>query len=97
MGIRLTSIAAYMELKDAGKLSTQRAQIIKILARRANMSLREIQKEMNKNKSRIEWIDVGTISARVKGMKDDKILAEEAAPRRCIVTDRKVRPVYVVA
>ena len=52
MGIRLTSIAAYMELKDAGKLSTQRAQIIKILARRANMSLREIQKEMNKNKSR---------------------------------------------
>lgn len=94
--MRLTSIAAYNEMKANGSLNSQRGLILKIVAQRANMSLREIQKEINKNRSRKDWIDVGTISARVCGMKDDEILATEKAPRKCLVSGRSVHPVYVV-
>lgn len=94
--MRLTSIAAYNEMKANGTLYTQRGIILKIVAQRANVSLREIQKEINKGRSRKDWIDVGTISARVKGMKDDGILAAEKAPRKCLVMGRSIHAVYVV-
>lgn len=95
--MRLTSIAAYNEMKENGKLGTRRAQILKVIARRANISLREIQRTLNKNRDPWTWIDVGTISARVKEMKDAGILAEETLPRKCMITGKTIRPVYVVA
>ena len=96
MSTRLTTIAAFNEMKANGSLDSQRGLILRVVAKRANMSLREIQKEINKGRTRKTWLDVGTISARVKGMKDDEILAAEIMPRKCLVTGRSIHPVYVV-
>lgn len=95
--MKLTSLAAYRDMKARGALDTQAALILKIVAKRANMSLREIQKELNKNRRREDWIDVGTVSARVKQLKDAEIMAAEIMPRKCLVKGRSVHPVYVVA
>jgi len=93
MTIRCTSIAAYRELKANGKLKTQRGMILRVIADRANMSLREIQKAVVKRFDK--FLDVGTISARVKAMKDEKILVEEPYPRKCIYSKVTVHPVHI--
>jgi len=93
MTVRLTSIAAYRDLKSAGKETTQVGMIISVVAKRANMSLREIQIALKTKFGK--FLDVGTISARCKLLKDSGVLAEEPSPRKCIVSKITVHPVRI--
>lgn len=88
--IRQTSITAYRDHLNNGRAQTQSARIYRIVKRRVNMTLREIQRQYER---RYERIDIGTISARVCALKDHGILAEEAGPRKCSVSHVRVMPV----
>ncbi len=92
MSIKLTSIAAYRDLKDSGKEGTQVARIINIVAKRANMSLQEI---MRQYRNRFENIELSSVSARVNKLKYDEILICEVYPRKCTITGRTVNPIRI--
>ena len=92
MGVRLTSIAAYRELVESGKQNTQAARIIKIVANRANVSLQEIAQTYRAN---YKWIELSSVSARVKELKDKGVLKEEILPRKCLVTKITINPVRI--
>lgn len=92
MSIRLTSIAAYRDLKESGKLDEQKCRIIKIVAKRANSSLQEIMKEYRKFFGNIE---LSSVSGRVNELKYDETLVCEVAPRKCTITGITVNPVRI--
>ena len=92
MSIKLTSIAAYRELKDNGKEYTQAARIINIVAKRANMSLQEI---MRQYRARFGNIELSSVSARVNKLKYDEILICEMMPRKCVATGRFIHAVRI--
>lgn len=92
MSIKLTSIAAYRDLKDSGKEWTQAARIINIVAKRANMSLQEI---MRQYRNRFGNIELSSVSARVNKLKYDEILICELYPRKCSITGKTINPVRI--
>lgn len=85
MNARATSIAAYNELRDSGRMSQQEATIYLVLFRcEKAMSLREIQ--------RVTRIDINAVSGRVNGLKKRGLLVEHAK-RRCSITGKMITPV----
>lgn len=91
--IRATSIAAYRELKERGLDQSQRALIIVAVASQANMTRKEIQDYLRVHMDR--YVDTGTISARMKELKDAGIIVEEVLPRKCTRSHVTVNPVRI--
>jgi hypothetical protein len=77
---------------ENGNFRSQEGKIFQIVKRRANMSLREIQRAYEKRyKQRIE---LSSVSARVNFMKGLGIFKEDP-PRKCSVTHNTVIVVHV--
>ena len=89
---RATSIAAYRDLVDCGKVNSQKARIIKLVANRKNRSMQEIMRDYRANYGNIE---LSTVSARVNELKKMGVLEEDAC-RKCSITKITINPVKVI-
>lgn len=93
MGVRATSKATYTEITENGQAKTQAGKIYRIVQRRANMSISEIQRAFEKRFDK--RIEKSSISGRLNELKESGFIREDS-PRPCIVTGNKINPVYAV-
>jgi biotin operon repressor len=88
MYVRDTSLSAYRELKDTGKLGKQEQRIYQTILKSGDaMSLQEIASATG--------IGINAVSGRVNGLKKNGFLVE-GQKRNCKVTGRTVRPVRIL-
>lgn len=86
MTVRLTSMNAYQDLRDTGKIGKQAQTILSAMALGRNYSLQEL--------SRITGIAINAISGRCNDMKKIGVLVEDTCRKRSI-TGRSVHPVRI--
>jgi DNA-binding MarR family transcriptional regulator len=85
--IRQTSLDAFKELNESGKLGMQEQVIYDKLAQHGEpLTLQEI--------SRATGISINAVSGRVNGLKKKQLL-QECAKRKCLLTQRNVTPVGI--
>ncbi len=86
--IRDTSLDAYFEHRNSGKMSTQCGRIYNAIKNgsQKDYSLQEIVKLTGEM--------ISSVSARCKKMKDDGVL-EESESRKCSITGKTVHPVKI--
>lgn len=84
MGCRETSLAAYDDLRDSGKVGKQAQTILNHLQPGGNYSLQEI--------CRLTGLPINAVSGRVNDLKKIGLLAE-TDKRFCSITGRLVQPV----
>lgn len=82
--VRETSISAYHELRDTGRLGKQQQTILDQIKPGRDYSLREI--------SRLTNIEINAVSGRVNDLKKLGLLVE-GEKRSCSVTGKTVTPV----
>jgi len=88
---RCTSKASYIELKESGAELTQAAKILGIIRTGYSMSLQEIMQRYREIYGNIE---LSSVSARCKKLKDDKQVIEDS-PRKCNITEKTVNPLKI--
>lgn len=86
--IRETSMAAYDELRDSGKVGKQAQTILNHVLPREDYSLQEL--------ARITGIAINAISGRCNDLKKLGLLVE-GEKRPCSVTGRNIHPVKLPA
>lgn len=82
--VRESSIAAYRDLSDSGKIGAQAQTILNHMKAGRDYSLQEL--------SRLTGIAINAISGRCNDLKKIGLLVE-AACRKCSITGRTVHPV----
>lgn len=82
--VRESSLAAYRELTNSGKIGAQAQKILSAIRYGMDYSLQEI--------SRSTGIAINAVSGRCNDLKKIGLLVEAAA-RKCSVTGRTVHPV----
>lgn len=82
--VRESSITAYRELNDSGKIGKQAQTILNHMKAGRDYSLQEL--------SRLTGIAINAISGRCNDLKKIGLLGE-AACRKCSITGRTVHPV----
>lgn len=86
--VRESSIAAYRDLGDSGKIGAQAQTILNHMKAGRDYSLQEL--------SRLTGIAINAISGRCNDLKKIGLLVE-AAGRKCSITGRTVHPVSLPA
>ena len=86
--MRDTSLIAYQELLDSGKINAQERVILDAVGSGADYSLQEIVLRSG--------LPINAVSGRCFDLKK-KGLLEEGERRKCRVTQRTIRPVRVAA
>ena len=86
--VRETSIAAYHELRDTGRLGRQQQTILDQIKPGRDYSLREL--------SRLTILEINAVSGRVNDLKKLNLLVE-GEKRACTVTGKTITPVKLPA
>lgn len=84
MNIADTSIAAYREHKETGKLGRQAAKILEGMSPSKDYSRKELSKELG--------IELSAICGRVNELLALGLL-EELEPRKCNITGKRIHPI----
>lgn len=84
MSVRQSSLAAYYDMRDTGRLGKQAQTILRAMKAGRDYSLQEL--------SRLTGIAINAVSGRCNDMKKVGALSESDA-RKCSITGRMVHPV----
>ena len=85
--MRTTSMIAYKEHNESGKLDQQKQHIKKLLLTEYPLSRREISKATN--------IEISSVSGRVNEMIKMGVV-EETTKRKCMFSKKLITPVHLV-
>lgn len=85
MSVSTTSIAAYKDHREAGKVSAQARSILDAMKPGIKYSRRELVE--------ITGLELSSICGRVHELLGSKLIREDT-PRKCRITGKTVKPVY---